>query len=67
MMKPFNIVPFSKELGKKEFFCGSLQLDAYWFQQASQDVKRRIASFLFFLMKKLKLLFFTQYQQGAFI
>lgn len=65
MMKPFNIVPFSKELGKKEFFCGSLQLDAYWFHQASQDVRRRIASCFVLLNEEIEVIGFYTVSAGS--
>lgn len=41
---PFSIVGLAAHNDRKEFFCGSTPLDTYFRTQASQDVKRNVAT-----------------------
>lgn len=44
MAQQFRIEPLSAEHDRSQFESGSAQLDRYFREQASQDVKRRVAS-----------------------
>ena len=41
---PFSIIGLASHHDRKEFFCSSAPLDTYFKTQASQDVKRKVAT-----------------------